>query len=78
MLDGPIVVRGQVVGVAYNESINIRKKWTIEEQKFAASVADIAALVIQSKERAELERLTLQGQLPVFLCRSLSWSRQKN
>jgi signal transduction histidine kinase len=62
MLDGPIVVRGQVVGVVCNESVNTRKQWTIEEQTFAASVADIAALVIQSKERAELERRTLEAE----------------
>lgn len=62
MLDGPIVVRGQVVGVVCNESVSVRKQWTIEEQTFAASVADIAALMIQSKERAELERRTLQAE----------------
>ena len=62
MLDGPIVVRGRVVGVVCNESVAKGKHWTIEEQTFAASVADIAALVIQSKERAELERRTLQAE----------------
>jgi len=62
MLDGPIVVRGKVVGVVCNESVGTPKHWTVEEQTFAASVADIAALVIQSAERAELERRTLQAE----------------
>ena len=62
MLDGPIVVRGQVVGVVCNESVGAQKRWTVEEQTFAASVADIAALVIQSRERAELERRTVQAE----------------
>ena len=50
------------MGVVFNESFSARKQWAIEEQTFAASVADIAALVIQSKVRAELERRTLQAE----------------
>ena len=62
VLDGPIVVRGEVVGVVCNESVRVRKQWAIDDQIFAASIADIAALVIQAKERAELERRTLQAE----------------
>jgi len=55
-LDAPIRVDGQLVGVVCVEQWLCRqypekREWTIEEQNFASSLADLMALAVSSSER---------------------------
>ncbi len=58
LLDSPILVDGSLLGVLCLEHRGGERAWTLEEQSFAASLASLAALAIQSEERARLERRT--------------------
>lgn len=62
MLDAPILIRGEVVGVLCHEHRGSTRNWSIEEQTVAASLAEIVALSIQSQERASLERRVFEAE----------------
>ena len=51
MLDAPIRIEGRVAGVICHEHTGPPHHWTVEEQNFAGSLADIVALAIDSHER---------------------------
>ncbi|MDR2180278.1 MAG: response regulator [Synergistaceae bacterium] len=77
LLDAPIRVGGKLVGVVCIEQDRCedfpeRRKWTIEEQNFASSLADFTALAMESAERRSLMRRleTLMSNLPgmVYQC----------
>jgi len=57
MLDVPIRREGQLVGVLCHEHTGVARRWTHDEQHFAASLADLIALVLETQRRrhAELE-----------------------
>lgn len=55
LLDAPIRVGGRTIGVLCNDQVGESRKWTIEEQSFAASVADIISLVMEAGERKMAE-----------------------
>ena len=74
MLDAPIRVGGRVVGVICLEQdktdmYSERREWTIEEQNFASSLADLLALTMESDEhrtfaqRTELMMNSLPGMV---------------
>jgi PAS domain S-box-containing protein len=58
MLQAPIRVGGQMVGVLCHEHTGLARHWTIEEENFAASLADLVALAIERfyRDKAEQER----------------------
>jgi len=61
-LDAPIRVGGKLFGVVCIEQDRCRefpykREWTIDEQNFAATLADFAALAMESSERWRLEKL---------------------
>jgi len=63
MLDVPIRREGRVVGVVCNEHIGPARHWRPEEQDFAASLADLTALVIETDNRRRYnQRLMLLRQ----------------
>ena len=62
MMDVPILIRGEIWGVICFEHRGHRREWKLQEQSFAASVADIAALAIQGHENTLLERRSLQAE----------------
>ena len=79
LLDAPIRVGGELVGVVCIEQFHKFRYWTIEEQNFASSLADFTALAMESAERRqvmeELDRSkkrteTLMSNLPgmVYQC----------
>ena len=79
LLDAPIRVGGELVGVVCIEESSVQRNWTIEEQNFASSLADFVALAMEaSKRRQALEDLdsskhrteTLMSNLPgmVYQC----------
>ena len=55
MLDAPIRIGGRMAGVICHEHIGPPRHWTVEEQNFAGSLADVAALAIDSHERRRAE-----------------------
>jgi PAS domain S-box-containing protein len=55
MLDAPIRIAGRVAGVICHEHIGPPRHWTVEEQNFAGSMADVVALAIDSHERRRAE-----------------------
>jgi PAS domain S-box-containing protein len=55
MLDAPIRVGGEVVGVVCNEHVNQSHSWEPDEQNFAASIADFVAIAIERDKRKKAE-----------------------
>jgi PAS domain S-box-containing protein len=55
MMDVPIRLRGVMVGVLCHEHIGAPRQWTIEDQEFAASVADTISLALEASERRKAE-----------------------
>jgi len=56
MMDVPIRLHGKLLGVMCCEHVGPMREWSLEEQDFAASVADMIALQAESNERSKLER----------------------
>ncbi|MBI4752333.1 MAG: PAS domain S-box protein [Acidobacteria bacterium] len=54
-LDAPIRLGGQIIGVICLEHCGHIRHWTIEEQQFAGSLADLASLAVEASERREAE-----------------------
>ncbi len=55
MLDVPIRIEGQVVGVLCHEHVGSARVWTPEEQEFSASIADWVSLAMESSERRNMQ-----------------------
>ncbi|MDL2210085.1 response regulator [Desulfovibrio sp. OttesenSCG-928-O18] len=51
LLDAPVRVGGNLVGVVCIEHFYDVRPWTVEEQNFASSLADFTALAMESAER---------------------------
>ncbi len=51
MLNAPIRLNGQIVGVICIGHIGYSREWLLEEQNFVGSLADLAALVMEASER---------------------------
>jgi diguanylate cyclase (GGDEF)-like protein len=63
MLEAPIRRSGKTIGVVCHEHRGPQRNWTLDEQHFAASVADLVTLVLETGERqALLEALNHQSQ----------------
>ncbi len=61
MLDAPIHVNGEVVGILCHEHLGPPCEWTTEQRDFAGSMADLLAMKMQAAEAEEL-RSTLRSQ----------------
>jgi len=55
MLDVPIRAEGRVIGIICHEHVGPLRKWSSEEQEFAASVADAVTLAYASDKRKRAE-----------------------
>jgi len=51
MLDAPIRVRGEMVGVVCNEYLGAARQWSAEEAAFGGSMADFVALAREVRDR---------------------------
>ena len=73
MLDVPLRREGRVVGVLCNEHTGSPRFWSVEEQNFAGSLADLIALVFETERRrtVELELRRSFEQLDLFFSQSL-------
>jgi PAS domain S-box-containing protein len=61
-LDAPVRLGGQTVGVICIEQIAGTSNWTVEEQNFAASLADLVSLAIEASERERTEIALRQAE----------------
>ena len=55
MMDAPIRLHGTLVGVVCHEHIGPPRDWPLEDQEFASSVADLAAITLEAQERRRVE-----------------------
>jgi PAS domain S-box-containing protein len=55
MLDAPIRSSGKTVGVICLEQVGTTRQWTVEDQSFVRSCADLIALAIAAQERRRAE-----------------------
>jgi diguanylate cyclase (GGDEF)-like protein len=55
MLDVPIWLNGEFIGIVCHEHIGSLREWSDEEQNFAASIADLVSLTIDSIQRRKAE-----------------------
>ncbi|MEQ1848100.1 MAG: PAS domain S-box protein, partial [Nitrospira sp.] len=55
MLDVPIRVEGNMIGVICHEHIGPARQWTLEEEQFATSVASTVTLVLEAADRRQAE-----------------------
>ena len=56
MIDVPIRMHSQIVGIICHEHTGPAREWTSSEQDFAASVADMISLKLEAAERKKAER----------------------
>lgn len=54
MLEASIRRKGETIGVVCHEQVGPSRSWTLDEQHFAASVADVVTLLLEGHEREEL------------------------
>lgn len=59
MLDAPLYVAGKVVGVVCHEHTNTHREWTGEEMSFAAAIADLISISLETDRRIQAEQKTL-------------------
>ena len=57
MMDVPIRLHGQVIGIICNEGIGPQRKWSLEGQQFAIAIGDIVALALEASERKRMEKV---------------------
>lgn len=81
MLDAPILVRGEVVGVICHEHVGTARHWQAWEELASATLADIVGMAMSAAEHAEQARElgVLRGNLEELVderTRELSESRE--
>jgi PAS domain S-box-containing protein len=62
LLDAPIWFEGQMVGIICHEHIGPQRQWTLEEQIFAASIADLISLAMEAYERQQAQAALRQSE----------------
>ncbi len=55
MLDAPIWVAGEMVGVVCHEYTGGKRHWTLEEQNFAGCIADLVTLAMEASQRQKAQ-----------------------
>jgi two-component system, cell cycle sensor histidine kinase and response regulator CckA len=65
MLDAPIYLSGEVIGVVCHEHTESSREWTVEEKSFAGAIADFISISLEAdrRSRAEKRELELQAKL---------------
>lgn len=62
ILEAPVWLGGRIAGVVRHGHVGPPRKWAIEEQDFAGSVADFVSLALESSERRRAEEQVKQHQ----------------
>ena len=55
LLDFPIVVRGRIVGILCHEHVGAPRSWSVSDEQFAATVAQVVASSLAGQERQRAE-----------------------
>ncbi len=55
MMDVPVRLHGKLMGVLCHEHTGTPREWTLEEQEFGSSVADMVSLALETEERRKAE-----------------------
>nr|WP_239124768.1 CHASE4 domain-containing protein [Leptolyngbya sp. CCY15150] len=69
MLDAPIRSGGETIGVLCLEQVGTPHVWTVEEQGFVRSLADLVALAIEAHQRQQAEealRIALENYRGIY------------
>ncbi len=61
MMDVPIRLHGKMLGIICFEHVDHPREWPLEEQDFAASLADLIALQVEANERRKAEEALAQA-----------------
>jgi PAS domain S-box-containing protein len=79
MMDVPVWLRGKVVGIVCHEHTGPLRHWAIEEQDFAASIADMVSLSLEVAERKRAEmaarKRAASASSPKTSTKSGGWNR---
>ena len=81
MLDAPVRLGVELAGVVCHEHVGPAREWTLDEQNFAGSVADLVSLALETHVRERTERElwargeALQHAVPLPRSEYLSSSR---
>jgi PAS domain S-box-containing protein len=62
LLDAPVRVSGRMVGLICHENIGPARRWTLEEQNFAGSMADFITLALEAWERKRAEQALSESE----------------
>jgi PAS domain S-box-containing protein len=62
MLDAPVWVRGELVGVLCHEHVGPVREWTAEEIDFASALGVMVSLALEESQRARAERLLRESE----------------
>ena len=62
MLDVPVRLHGKLIGIVCHEHTGPVREWTREEQDFAASIADMVSLAIETNKRQKMEKMLIQSE----------------
>src|SRR5690606_39168959 len=72
MLDAPIRAGGELTGIVCFEHVGPRRAWTVEDESFAASIADFASIAIEAADHEQAqEHLRLLARAGEILTSSL-------
>lgn len=63
MLDTPIRIDGKVMGLICSESVGESKMWSLEEQEFSSSAADIISNLMQTHQLRVTEKALEQSEV---------------
>jgi glycerol-3-phosphate dehydrogenase (NAD(P)+) len=55
MMDNPVYLHGRLVGIVCHEHTGPRRRWSIEEQDFGASIADRVTIALEARQRRSAE-----------------------
>jgi PAS domain S-box-containing protein len=62
MLDTPIRIKGETVGVICLEHVGTMRSWTPEDQNFVRSLTDLVSLAVEARERKQTELALAESQ----------------
>jgi len=57
VLDTPIRLKGKTVGLVSSQHVGTFRNWTVEDQNFTRSIADLVTLALEAQERKRSENL---------------------
>src|SRR5207302_924530 len=62
MLDAPVWLRGELVGVLCHEHVGPPREWSAEEVDFASTLAVLVSLALEESQRAQSEGLLRESE----------------